>query len=228
MTPERIERLRNVLNKRQPDMTVVTDFVHKSRNLSAIVRTADAVGIHTLYSVIEDKDFHAFCGTAKGSHRWVEVIRRSTIKSAIDPLKAMGMQIIAADITENSQNYRNIDYTQPFALVLGAERKGLSELVRAEVDQFVTVPMMGMVESFNVSVAAAIILIEAMNQRMDKGFYDAPRISDAEYQRLFFEWGHPQIRDFCKQRNLAYPLLNDDGEINNLSAWYARIREQQS
>ena len=73
MTPERIARLREVLDKRQPDLTVVTDFVHKQRNLSAIVRNCDAVGIQSMHAVIGDEDYKAFRGTAMGSHQWVDV-----------------------------------------------------------------------------------------------------------------------------------------------------------
>ena len=77
MTPERIERLRRVLDRRQPDLTVVTDFVHKQRNLSAIVRVCDAAGVATRYPVLGEEDYRAFRGTAMGSHNWVEVCRRT-------------------------------------------------------------------------------------------------------------------------------------------------------
>ena len=75
MTPERIQRLRSVLAKRQPDLTVLTDYVHKGRNLSAIIRTADAVGISDVHCVIGDSDYKRFLGTAKGSHSWLDVHR---------------------------------------------------------------------------------------------------------------------------------------------------------
>ncbi|MEM9256851.1 MAG: hypothetical protein AAGA91_15495 [Pseudomonadota bacterium] len=71
MTPERIARLREVLSSRQPDLTVVTDFVHKPRNLSALLRQSDAVGVLRVHAVLEEEDFRAFRGTAAGSHRWV-------------------------------------------------------------------------------------------------------------------------------------------------------------
>ena len=81
-----------------------------------------------------------------------------------------------------------------------------------------------MVGSLNVSVASGIILAEAQRQRQLAGLYDRVRIDDATYQRLFFEWGHPAVREFCEQRGLRYPDLNEEGEIDNPSAWYAAVR----
>ena len=86
--------------------------------------------------------------------------------------------------------------------------------------------MMGMVSSYNVSVAAGIILAEAQRQRQLAGLYEKCRLDAETYQRLFFEWGHPQVRDFCRERGLDYPALNEEGEIDNPPAWYAEVREQ--
>ena len=105
-----------------------------------------------------------------------------------------------------------MDYTRPTAILLGAERRGLSELARGLVDSCVSIPMVGMVGSLNVSVASGIILAEAQRQRSVAGLYDRVRIDPATYQRLFFEWGHPTVRDFCRARGLRYPPLDWEGE----------------
>lgn len=228
MTPERIAKLRAVLDRRQPDLTVLTDDVHKGRNLSAIVRTADAVGIGEMHSVIGDKDYKAFLGTAKGSHSWVEVQRYRQLQPAVDVLKAQGFQIVAAHLSPQAVDFHEVDYTRPTALMLGAERVGISQLGEQLADIHVTVPMVGMVESFNVSVAAGIILTEARHQRQRAGLYDHRRIDQALYQRLLFEWGHPQLRDFCLLNELDYPPLREDGEIDNPSGWYAAVREAKA
>ena len=98
MTPERYLRLRAVLDRRQPDLTLITDNVHKGRNLSAIVRTADAAGIAEMHAVIDDKDYKAFRGTAMGSHSWVEVKRHRDIGGLITGLQAQGVQVLAAHL----------------------------------------------------------------------------------------------------------------------------------
>ncbi|TDG15048.1 tRNA (guanosine(18)-2'-O)-methyltransferase TrmH [Seongchinamella unica] len=224
MTPERIARLRAVLDKRQPDLTVLTDFVHKQRNLSAIVRNCDAVGIQTLHAVIGDEDYKAFRGTAMGSHSWVDVKRHREPLAVLDVLKSSGYQILAAHLDEHTVDYRAVDYTRPSAILLGAERRGVSDVALTRVDHCIAIPMVGMVESFNVAVAAGIILAEAQRQRAAADMYHRPRLDPDTWSRLFFEWGHPRVRDYCRERGLAYPPLNEEGEIDNPSGWYARVR----
>ena len=224
MTPERIARLRQVLACRQPDLTVVTDFVHKQRNLSAIVRNCDAVGIMGIHAVLGDEDYQAFRGTAMGSHHWVEVQRHRDLTAAVAPLHSAGYQLVAAHPSDAAVDFREIDYTRPTALLLGAERQGLSEQALDMAQACITVPMVGMVGSYNVSVAAGIILAEAQRQRQLAGLYEQVRIDQATYDRLFFQWGHPVVRDYCEQHGLCYPALNAEGEIDDPSAWYAGVR----
>lgn len=225
MTPERFNRLRATLDKRQPDLTVLTDYVHKGRNLSAIVRTADAVGIGDVHCVIGDQDYRSFRGTALGSHRYVKVHRYQQLQPPVNDLKAKGFQIVAAHLSAQAVDYHDVDFTKPTALLMGAEKDGISDEASELADIHVTVPMVGMVESFNVSVAAGIILSEARHQRQLAGFYQAQRIEQAEYEQLFFEWAHPKIRDFCRTHSFDYPPLREDGEIIDASGWYAGKRE---
>jgi tRNA (guanosine-2'-O-)-methyltransferase len=225
MTPERIAKLREVLSRRQPDLTVITDYVHKGRNLSAIVRTADAAGILDVHCVIGDKDFYAFRGTAMGSHSWVNVQRHTELNTPANTLKSQGYQIVAAHLSDEAVDFREVDYTQPTAIMMGAERVGLSEQGEQLADVHVTIPMVGMVASLNVSVAAGILLTEVQRQRQEAGLYDHQRIDQATFDRLFFEWGHPAVRDFCHKNKLQYPPLREDGEIDKPSAWYAEMRE---
>lgn len=224
MTPERIERLRQVLDRRQPDLTLVTDFVHKQRNLSALVRVADATGIMAVHAVLGDEDFREFRGTAMGSQHWVQVLRHRTTAQALDNVRAAGLQVVAAHLDEYAVDYREVDYTRPTALLMGAERRGLSAQGEQAADVCVRIPMVGMVGSLNVSVAAGIILAEAQRQRQLAGMYNERRIDDVVWRRLFFEWGHPSVRDFCRERGLQYPALNDEGEIDRPSSWYASVR----
>lgn len=224
MTPERIARLRQVLDRRQPDLTLITDFVHKQRNLSAVVRVCDAVGILRVHAVLGDEDYTAFRGTAVGSHNWVQVQRHRDIGSAMQPLIDAGYQMVGADRGAGSIDYREVDFTRPTALVLGAERQGLSVEARRMLQLSISIPMVGMVQSHNVSVAAGIILAEAQRQRELAGLYASRRIDADSYGSLFFEWGHPQVADFCRQRGLVYPALNAEGEIDDPVKWYAAVR----
>lgn len=225
MTPERIEKLRAVLDRRQPDLTVITDYVHKGRNLSAIVRNADAVGIMAVHCAIGDKDYKAFRGTAKGSHHWVKVHRYESVNEPVALLKEQGHQVIAAHFSEQAVDYREIDYTRPTALLMGSELEGVSGTAEQLADSHVTIPMVGMTASFNVSVAAGIILMEAHNQRQQAGLYDQCRIDQETYNELFFEWGYRKLKHFCLSNDLQYPPLTEDGALDNPSQWYAQVRE---
>lgn len=224
MTPERLARLNAVLDRRQPDLTVITHFVHKQRNTSAIVRNADAVGIQQVHAVAAREDYRPFRGTGMGSHNWVQVIRHDTLGQAIERVRAADMQILAAHPGDGACDFREVDFTRPTALLLGTERAGLDEEGLAAADQCILVPMMGMVESYNVSVAAGIILAEAQRQRELAGLYESCRLDPDTRLRLFFEWGHPQLRKFCRERALAYPPLAEDGELADGPGWYASVR----
>ncbi|MCP5151035.1 MAG: tRNA (guanosine(18)-2'-O)-methyltransferase TrmH [Ectothiorhodospiraceae bacterium] len=213
MTPQRLARLQAVLDRRQPDLTLLLDNVHKPHNLAAVVRTADAVGIqdvHAVWPVARLRPRHDASG---GVGKWITTHPHASIGDAVAALRAGGHSLVAADLTPAAVDFRSVDYTRPTALVLGAERDGVSPAARAAVDTFVTIPMMGMVESFNVSVAAAIILGEAQRQRAAAGLYDRPRL-DAERRRvLLFEWAHPAVAAYCRKHGLPYPPLDADGEI---------------
>jgi tRNA (guanosine-2'-O-)-methyltransferase len=224
MTPERIARLRQVLNQRQTTLAVMTDHVHKGRNLSAIMRNCDAVGINELHCVVNDKEYRAFRGTAMGSNQWVNVVRHASITEAIAQVKQQGMQIVAAHVDHRTVDYRDIDYSKPTAILMGAEKDGVSDQSIDAADHLIKIPMAGMVESYNVSVASGIILEEARYQRAKAGLYDSRQLNDDEFETQFFEWAYPKLARFCQQHQVAYPPLDSEGHLHNPSAWYSQHR----
>ena len=227
MTPERFKKLHKTLALRQPDLTLLTEQIHKPRNIAALVRTSDAVGIHQLNMVWQEAMHRPYSGTAMGSDRWVNVIRHASMTDAIDALHQEKYQVYAAHFSNEAVDYRSVDYTQPCAILMGNEKKGVSKAAAQKVDKHITIPMMGMVESFNVSVAAAIILAEAQRQREQAGCYDQVRLSEEEYASTFFRWAHPEIAKYCHEKQLPYPNVREsDGEIIDPAAWYKAIRER--
>lgn len=219
MTPERAAKIRQVLNARQPDLTVLLDEVHKGRNLAAIVRSCDASGIGVVHSVLPRDGYRPFRGTASGSHQWVEVVQHQTPEQATAALHEQGLQLLAAHPSARSVDYRSVDYTRPTAIVMGAELEGVSQVMLEKADHHITVPMVGMVASLNVSVATAIILAEAYYQRERAGMYGSNRIAEAEYQRLFFKWAYPRFARFCDDKKVVYPDLDSDGYIVETPQW---------
>lgn len=227
MTPERYDTICRVLNRRQPDLTVITDEVHKGRNLSAIIRTCDAVGINKFHCVEPRKGYRAFRGTALGSHKWVETVLHQEVTQGLAELKSKDFQIVAANLSDSAVDFRKVDYTKPTALLMGTEKEGVSAEALALADHQVVIPMMGMVESFNVSVACAIILTEAQAQRQKAGLYDSCRIPKEEYDRTLFQWCQPIVTKYCDENGLDYPPLDEEGEIIEPAEWYRKIREQR-
>ena len=128
MTPERYQKLRRILDLRQPDLTLLTDQIHKPRNIAALVRTSDAVGLHELNMVWHKENHRPYSGTAMGSDRWVDVVRHESMSDAIDKLHEQDYQVYAAHLSSEAVDYRSVDYTQPCAILMGNEKKGVSEL----------------------------------------------------------------------------------------------------
>lgn len=213
LLPRRYHRIKEVLEKRQPDLTVLTEDVHKPHNLSAIIRTCDAVGILDVHSINTTDEFPTFSQVSQGSDKWIFLHTHPDTKTAINHLKSQNFNIYAAHFTEESVDYRDIDYTQPTAILLGAEKWGVSEEAASLVDGHIIIPMLGMVQSLNVSVAAAVILFEAQRQRLQKKMYDTSRLDRERYHNILFEWSHPNLANIYQEKGKKYPCLGENGEI---------------
>jgi tRNA (guanosine-2'-O-)-methyltransferase len=213
MTPERFKRCKAVLARRQPDLTVLMDNVHKPHNLSAIVRSCDAVGIFDIHAVSRVKSVRTKKDITAGSGKWVDVHLHPDLQTAARLLKQENMQILAAHPDEHALDYRQVDYTKPTAILLGQELDGVTDEGLALADQHVVIPMLGMVDSLNVSVAAALILFEAQRQRLAAGLYQNNHLDQTTYNNTLFEWSHPKMAAFYSSKGLAYPGLDDDGNI---------------
>lgn len=214
MEVPRFTKIKETLRRRQPDLTIITENVHKAHNLSAIVRTCEAVGIMTIHTVntIRDNIYFDPRVTA-GADKWVQQHSHPDLKTGINYLRKKGLNIYAAHLSDRSVDYRNFDYTQPTAFLLGAEKFGVSKEAEELVDEHITIPMMGMTQSLNVSVASAIILFEAQRQREQKGLYQQLRISPETYQKMIFEWAYPKVAEAYQAHNKSYPGLTESGEI---------------
>lgn len=190
-TSRRQERIQSVLSHRQPDLTLVLEDVHDPHNVSAVLRSCDAVGVlsaHVVYATQEEPS-KAFARTTSASAaKWVDVHRHSSIESCYQDLQSDGFQILAFALHERSSDLYEIDLTQPSAFIFGNEMRGLSREAIDLADMVVTLPMLGMVESLNISVACAITLYEAMRQRRVAGMYDSPKLAVEQLEHLQDEW----------------------------------------
>lgn len=196
MTPERQARLAEVAARRQPDLTVFCERVHKPHNFAAILRTCDAVGVMEAHAVPPDGGLPALNHTSQGAQRWVDVHRHPDAAAGLAHLRGRGFRLVAAHLTDRAMDFRAIDYTEPVAVVLGTEKFGVDETVLAQCDAALYIPMAGMVQSLNVSVAAAVILFEAQRQRDAAGMY-ASGPADAARRELLERW---KARELARQR----------------------------
>ena len=213
--PRRFKRIKNVLDCRIKDLTVLVESVNKPHNLSAILRTCDAAGVFEANFICRKDEVKTFNSTAQGSQKWVKLNNHETKISAISELKKKGFKLFGTILNENSTDYRKFDYSENICFVLGAEKWGLSEELISNIDESIFIPMSGMVQSLNVSVAASILLFEAIRQRECKGLLpiNGESLSAKEYQKTLFEWSYPELASIYKKSGHKYPKLNENGEI---------------
>ena len=214
IAPERFHKIRRLLEQRQTDLTLVMENVNKAHNLAAIIRSCDAVGIHQMHAVSFRSYIRTRQNTAAGASKWIKVSLGDSVKPICEDLKQQGMQILVATYRPDAVDFRTIDYTKPTAIIVGEELNGPSEDALRLADRCIYIPMFGIVESLNVSVAAAIVLFEAQRQREAAGLYRSRHIPDDEFQQLLFEYTYPRLSAVLREQGKPYPELDDDGAFS--------------
>ena len=188
---KRIAKIEKILRFKQPQLELFLDEVHSSQNLSAILRTCDGVGVLNLYYASqENHDLRIHKTITQGAHRWVER-ERINQKEKVMFMKAKqaeGFQVVVTHLDAKAVSFRKVDYTLPTLLVLGNEKDGVSEEVIALADHTIMIPMHGMVQSLNVSVATATVLYEAERQLEAAGKYETPQLNQDKRDALRDAW----------------------------------------
>ncbi|MBQ0533661.1 tRNA (guanosine(18)-2'-O)-methyltransferase TrmH [Providencia huaxiensis] len=226
MNERRYRRICQMMAMRQPDLTLCLEEIHKPHNVSAIVRSADAVGIHQIHAIWPDQQVKLSVSSAAGSNSWVKIISHASTKEAISQIKSQNMQVLATNLSEHAVDFREIDYTLPTCIMMGQEKTGISQQALALADKHIIIPMAGMVQSLNVSVASALILYEAQRQRQQAGMYDREHclLSQDEQQAWLFEGGYPVLAEVAKRKGLPRPFINSQGQIEADDSWWAQMQ----
>jgi tRNA (guanosine-2'-O-)-methyltransferase len=186
---QRKKKIVGVLTRRQPDLTVVIENIHDPHNVSAMLRSADAVGIHEVQLVYTKEKFPKVGKKSSSSAiKWVGRRKFDSIQACYGRLRDEGFAIYATRLEEGAQSLYSLDLTQKTALVFGNEHAGVSDEAAALADARIIIPMMGMIQSLNVSVACAVTLYEALRQRLAGKHYDRVRFSKTEFDALHAEW----------------------------------------
>ncbi|MGH2643964.1 MAG: TrmH family RNA methyltransferase [Chitinophagaceae bacterium] len=190
VTPERKQRLLSVLHKRQPGLTVVMENVFDPHNISAVMRTCDAVGIQDIYILNTLIPSHKKWGkkSSSGVSKWLTVHQFSDAKICMDELHKQYDYVYTTKITENSLSLYDIDFTKKIALVFGNEHSGVSGDVSGLANGNFIIPQMGLVKSLNISVACAVSLYEAFRQKFLAGHYDEMQLTEQQMKKLLHQW----------------------------------------
>lgn len=188
-TENRKNRVRDVLARRQKDLTLVVNNIHDPHNVSAILRSCDAFGISAVHLLYTSNFFPALGKKSSASaKKWVGRINHTDAAAMKQALDEQGFTLVRTGFSSTAVALKDWDFTRPTAVILGNEHSGVEKDLQDLVDNELYIPMQGMVQSLNVSVAAAIILYEAFRQRHEAGLYSTPSLSEPEIEKYFQEW----------------------------------------
>ncbi len=178
-TEKRLNKIVNVATQRQFSLRVVLENIHDPHNVSAIFRTCDAVGVSMVDLLYTYEKFPKISSVSSASSKkWVDQRRFDSTQECITKLKEEGFKIYGSILSDNAEDIYNIDFTDKVAIVMGNEHRGISDEIIESVDKHIYIPMRGMIQSLNVSVATAVILYEAQRQRALKGLYDKSELAE--------------------------------------------------
>ena len=184
--PRRIERCLELLDTRIEGVVVAAEAVYRRHNVSAILRSAEAFGLHEAHLITND--FQPSLGAAKGGERWLDMHYQERTEDWAEEMKARGHAIYVADLATDAYCPETLPVEKPLAILFGGELAGVSEVAHSYADGVVCVPMMGVTQSLNVSVAAAVVLNRVATRRREvvgaRGIHGQRR---EEFLRTFIE-----------------------------------------
>jgi tRNA (guanosine-2'-O-)-methyltransferase len=190
MTPERKEKLENVLSKRQPDLAVVLENVFDPHNISAVMRTCDAVGVQDIYILNTRIPRHKKWGhkSSSSASKWLTIHVFENAENCFSELRKKYQKILTTHLSSGAAGLYSIDFTGSIALVFGNEHSGVSDEIRKLADGNFIIPQAGIIRSLNISVACAVTLYEAYRQKEKAGHYATRKMEDGRYKELMREW----------------------------------------
>ncbi len=189
LTDSRKQRLISVVSNRQYDLTIIAENIFDPHNVSAIFRTCDAVGIPKVHLLYNDEPFPKIGKKSSASaFKWVARERHTTVVQCYSKLREDGFVIYASKLDPGAVNMHELDFTKKVAIVMGNEHRGISDQAAEQADKIFYIPMYGIVQSLNVSVAAAVIMYEALRQRSEKHMYNKDIASDPILTDLLLQY----------------------------------------
>ena len=191
MTPERRAKLEYVLAKRQPNLTVVMENVMDPHNVSAVMRSCDAVGIQDIYVINNNEPRPKKWGAKSSSSaaKWLTVHQFDNVQDCVTQLRKEYNKILTTHLSSEAVSLYEIDFTCSIALVFGNEHEGISEEMRSLADGNFIIPQVGIIQSLNISVACAVCIYEAFRQKSNAGHYNQSPLAVQRKDVLMQQWG---------------------------------------
>ncbi|RYY88516.1 MAG: RNA methyltransferase [Chitinophagaceae bacterium] len=191
MTNERRARIEAVLTKRQSNLTVVLENVFDPHNISAVMRSCDAVGVQEIYVLNTKIPRHKKWGdrSSSSANKWLTVHQFADADECFAQLRGRYQRILTTHLSSDAVSLYDTDLTVPTALVFGNEHGGVSDEFRALSDGNFIIPQVGMIQSLNISVACAVTLYEAFRQKTAAGHYDQSALHSEMHTQLAQQWG---------------------------------------
>ena len=179
-----------MLDKRQEDLTIVLENVFDPHNISAVMRTCDAVGVQDIYVLNTRIPRHKKWGAKSSSSaaQWLTIHQYTDAGECFAALRGRADHIFTTHLAGDAASLYDMDLTGRIALVFGNEHSGVSDEIRALADGNFMIPQAGIIQSLNISVACAVTLYEAFRQKDAAGHYRQPGLSPARYSHLLREW----------------------------------------
>jgi tRNA (guanosine-2'-O-)-methyltransferase len=195
MTPERTDKLIKVLSKRQANLTVVMENVQDPHNISAVLRTCDAVGIQDVYILTTKIPRHKKFGYKSSSSalKWLTIHEFDNLEECMSAVRKNFSKILTTHLSSDAVQLYDIDFRESVALVFGNEHSGVTDECRALADGNFIIPQMGIIQSLNISVACAVSIYEAMRQKMVAGHYDHASLPKEQMDGLLTQWGVEEL-----------------------------------
>lgn len=218
MNPAREQKIRSVIRQSQPDLTVVLENIFDPLNISAVLRSCDAVGVREVFAVytknyLDKRGLVLGKKTSAGAFKWVDVYLFDDLDECFRRVKARYGRILSTGLNQQSTSLFELDLSQPTALLFGNEDEGISAEALALSDGNFNIPQAGFTESLNISVACAVSLFEARRQRAEQGYYtEKSKLNEEQQQQLYERWS-AMLKEKNWSRQQAISVSKDSAPL---------------
>jgi len=188
---QRQRLLQQILRQRTRHITLVLEDIYQAQNASAVIRTAECLGLQELHIVENKNEYQLNPAVVQGASKWIEIHRHKqagldNTSACLEKLKSRGYKIVAMTLRENSIDLNALVLDRKFALCFGSEEPGLTEVAHELADEYIKIPMHGFTQSLNLSVSAGISLHQLVTKMRDSNINW--QLNEADKTDLYIDW----------------------------------------